>query len=661
MCAENCGPAGGRKLQALLNVMLTMLADEQTHVKSLEQRLFYYPKKLEIPGDSCAGAPELLCPAGTQRYQQQMQLPNLPQTPTQTIHSSPMPHTRLSPHARSATKPMTRVDGTGGARGARVDSDSNPCLSPSPKPLQHATAASGRRVVNHEVSVRLPQDMHSWEAALEGGASSDEVRAHVQSLSLSLTLALESPHAAPCILAADSHGRAQNVDHKDLGKHVRERGEDGVEDETEEEEGPEQSWWHGCSGTVSVKLRSFAPGKRCSSANGANDAAVQMALSTQQSQEDERSKSEEMKVLTEAERDTGPSAREEDCEAMNAGQGEECSAGTAMVELGARETHRMHTWRSLTSVVTWFSPAASTLPSVVGQRCTVKKQWWDGMADRGLALKYAQLTFSNCDDDSASQGEEARKEEDTDLNIKHHNIHGVSGGQVPQKSHHAKADGSQKGCADCSVTIVYSGEQPDASEARCGFEWNRDSLFCDCREEEEEKRAGWNEALGVGGTGGGKEHQGSVCDQEQAADHAAASDEAHEVVEERKTHTLNSPMPRRGMQEENATMETAREEKSAAAAAASGYAESNSNPLQARKAHYAEGGLWVGGGVEGYVQDEDCLQGSHKPSLTEDAARGKAFSLKGRNRDRRRVIEKHVRLRAGGGCAYLIVLVALIR
>jgi hypothetical protein len=69
----------------------------------------------------------------------------------------------------------------------------------------------------------------------------------------------------------------------------------------------------------------------------------------------------------------------------------------------------------------------------------------------------------------------------------------------------------------------------------------------------------------------------------------------------------------------------------------------------------------VGGGVEGYVQDEDCLQGSHKPSLTEDAARGKAFSLKGRNRDRRRVIEKHVRLRAGGGCAYLIVLVALIR
>jgi hypothetical protein len=443
--------------------MLTMLADEQTHVKSLEQRLFYYPEKLEIPGDSCAGAPELLRPAGTQRYQQQTQpqpiiagarsLPNLlspaftPSTAalkqqrlTQTQHSSPMPQTRPSPHAHSPPKPMTPVDGAVGAIGAKVDSNSNPCLFPSSMSSQHA---SGRRVVNHEVSVRLSQDMHSWEAAL--GACSDEVRAHVQSLSLSLTLALESPHAAPCTLAADSHGRAQNVDHKGLAKHVRVRGEDGVEFETEEEEG---------GGTVAVKP-------------GATDAAVQMALSKQQGQEDERSKLEEMRVLQEAEGDTEPSAREEDCGALNARQ---------EVELG--ETHRMHTWRSLSSVVTWFSPAASTLPSVVGQRCTLKKQWWDGMADRGLALKYAQLTLSSCDDDSASQGEEAWKEEEIDLNIKHHNSHGVSDGEVHQKSHHAKADGSHKGCAGGSVTSLYSSEQPDASEARCGFEWNGDGLFC---------------------------------------------------------------------------------------------------------------------------------------------------------------------------------------
>jgi hypothetical protein len=404
------------------------------------------------------------------------------------------------------------------------------------------------------------------------------------------------------------------------------RGEDGFEFETEEEEG---------GGTVAVKP-------------GATDAAVQMALSKQRGQEDERSKSEEMKVLQEAEGDTEPSAREEDCGALNARQ-EECSAGTAMVELGAREIHQMHTWRSLTSVVTWFSPAASTLPSVVGQRCAVKKQWWDGMADRGLALKYAQLTLSSCDDDSASQGEEALKEEEIDLKIKHHNSHGVNDGEVHQKSHHAKADGSQKGCADGDVNSLYSGEQLDASEARCGFEWNRDGLFCDCRGEEEEKLAGWNEALGVGGTGEGKEHRGGVFDQDKAADHAAASEEAHEVMGERKTHTLNSPMPcQRGMQEENATMETAREERSAGAAAASRDPESNSNPLQARKAHChdAENCLWVGGGVEGSVQDENCRQGSHKQSLTEDAARGKAFLLKRRNRDRRRVMANHVRLRA---------------
>jgi hypothetical protein len=54
----------------------------------------------------------------------------------------------------------------------------------------------------------------------------------------------------------------------------------------------------------------------------------------------------------------------------------------------------------------------------------------------------------------------------------------------------------------------------------------------------------------------------------------------------------------------------------------------------------------VGGGVEGSVQDENCRQGSHKQSLTEDAARGKAFLLKRRNRDRRRVMANHVRLRA---------------
>jgi hypothetical protein len=534
----------------LLSTMLTMLADEQMHAKSLEQRLSSFPKKLEIPGDTCARAPGMFT-TGAQ------------QTPQTTIAGagSPKLTSPYMPTARTAAvgtgaspvpQATPRADGARGTRGDRVEGDSNPCLSHSSE-SPHAATASGRRVASHEVRVpvRLSQDMHGRQAVLCDDTSSEAVRGQVQCLNLSLTLALEYPHATTSAVPADLDGRAQLVDvecqpkcqQQDL---TQECGEDDVMKATEEDGVAQIS-----EDPTTQEMREWG-------------------------HEDGRSKTEDAKVVHSPEEDKEPCARKK-----------ECRKGTTVVKLGAKEKERTgHSWRSLASVVTWVSHSHSTSwPSVAGRQRSAKKQWWADMADRHLALKYAQLSRAGCDDESSSQGEEARKDEEISLGPTHHSDDGIRGADVDL-------------------------DAAEVSDSRGVLEANW---------VQEEKRVGWKEGENMGGTVEGKEHKGAGCDEDKHANDTSMRVGTHKVDGERDSHLQISPM-----QEGNVAIEIAELEKKEVAAAVSSRAESESKVFHGTTAAcYNAGEAFRGEGAvqQGHVQD------GRDASLTQDAARGTTCSL----------------------------------